>query len=241
MDSSQPQPLDPIAQLTMDSFHHAIHTLCAALPQPVGGTPEDRIRRDNSAVAKLGALLTANADEIGLATQQIAAEAHALECMRLAAVPGTDPALARKLATQATSLMRQVVSTRRLLTQVQTLRQKRETDPVATDRAAWLEHSAIGLMLQALGRTPPAPMATPEPEPEPEDEPEDEPVADLAAEAELYAVIHPRRTALIRSLGGLPPRCDFGPPSPELLHAIVTGTTPHLCALDDPTKAAGPP
>ncbi len=36
----------------------------------------------------------------------------------------------------------------------------------------------------------------------------------------------------IRALGGLPQPCDFGPPSPELVHAIVTGTSPTLLALD---------
>ena len=39
----------------------------------------------------------------------------------------------------------------------------------------------------------------------------------------------PRR---IRSLGGLPQPCDFGPPPPELVDAIVTGTSPTLRALE---------
>jgi hypothetical protein len=49
--------------------------------------------------------------------------------------------------------------------------------------------------------------------------------------------MYPRRAALIRSLGGLPEPCDFGPPEPELVHAIVTGTSPHLRELDIPAKA----
>ena len=44
--------------------------------------------------------------------------------------------------------------------------------------------------------------------------------------------MYPRRAACIRALGGLPQPCDFGPPSPELVHAIVTGTSPTLLALD---------
>jgi hypothetical protein len=40
----------------------------------------------------------------------------------------------------------------------------------------------------------------------------------------------------MRSLGGLPDKCDFGPPSPDLVrdlvHGIVTGTSPTLGALD---------
>jgi hypothetical protein len=57
-------------------------------------------------------------------------------------------------------------------------------------------------------------------------------VVDLLADADMYAVIHPRRAARIRALGGLPEPCDFGPPEPELVHAIVTGTSPTLRALD---------
>jgi hypothetical protein len=37
---------------------------------------------------------------------------------------------------------------------------------------------------------------------------------------------------LIRATGGLPDKLDFGPPSPELVQAIVTGTSPALRALD---------
>ena len=58
--------------------------------------------------------------------------------------------------------------------------------------------------------------------------------ADIAAEAELYAAIHPRRAARIRALGTLPDRPDFGPPPPELVEAIVKGTGPQLRALDAP-------
>jgi hypothetical protein len=32
----------------------------------------------------------------------------------------------------------------------------------------------------------------------------------------------------IRQHGGLPPDCDFEPPDPELLHAIVTGNGSNL-------------
>ena len=60
----------------------------------------------------------------------------------------------------------------------------------------------------------------------------DEPQPDLAAEAETYAVLYPRRAQLIRRLGGLPSDCNFGPPEPELVQAIVTSTSPALRALD---------
>jgi hypothetical protein len=57
-------------------------------------------------------------------------------------------------------------------------------------------------------------------------------VPDLVVEADQYAIIHPRRAARIRAIGGLPQPCDFGPPPPELVHAVVTGTTPTLRALE---------
>jgi hypothetical protein len=38
--------------------------------------------------------------------------------------------------------------------------------------------------------------------------------------------------ALIRGLGGLPAKLDFGPPEPELVAAIVADTGPNLRALD---------
>ncbi len=56
--------------------------------------------------------------------------------------------------------------------------------------------------------------------------------ADITAEAEQYALHHRKRASLIRSLGRLPDRLDFGPLSPDLITAIVTGTSPILQALE---------
>jgi hypothetical protein len=125
--------------------------------------------------------------------------------------------------------MRQARGARSLLLRVQAARHKREADYAATEKAAWIEHCAVGLMAQALGRAQAAPTAVPPPVPLPEPEPTD--IFALLTEAEQYAIIYPRRAALIRSLGRLPDKCDFGPPAPELVHAIVTGTSPTLCAL----------
>ena len=60
------------------------------------------------------------------------------------------------------------------------------------------------------------------------------PRPDPAAEAEL---IYPRRAELIRSLGGLPASCDFGPPSPELVHTIVVRHQPNLARTRRPAEA----
>ena len=105
-----------------------------------------------------------------------------------------------------------------------------EADNTATDKAAWTEHCAIGLM--ALGRDPPAAMEEPpQPPPAPLLPPE-EPVPDPIAEAEQYAIIYPQHAARIRALGGLPQPLDFGPPAPYLVQAIIAGNSPALRALD---------
>jgi hypothetical protein len=128
-------------------------------------------------------------------------------------------------------MMRQARAARALLMRVQAERRKLERDSAASGPAAWTEHCALGLMAEALGRASPAPIAAPPPaEPEPEPPPDD--TFARLNEAEQYAIIYPRRAALIRSLGGLPARPDFGPPPPELEHAIVTGMSSHLRALD---------
>jgi hypothetical protein len=65
----------------------------------------------------------------------------------------------------------------------------------------------------------------------------DDPPRDLPTEADRYALIYPRRAQEIRSNGGLPPDCSFGPPDDDLVRAIVTGTTPALRALDGANTA----
>jgi hypothetical protein len=137
-----------------------------------------------------------------------------------------------KCCAMAASMERRAQSARTLLSRLQAERRRREAIPGETDRAAWAEHCAIGLMAVALGETPPAPIPEPPPPPPPAPDPEAEPVTDLAAEADLYAVLYPKRAAEIRALGRLPDPCTYGPPSPELVRAIVTGTSPHLLELD---------
>jgi hypothetical protein len=85
----------------------------------------------------------------------------------------------------------------------------------------------------------PMPPATPVPAPTPQRSRRmatpadaDEPLRDLPAEADYYAVVYPNRAREMRRYGGLPPNCSYGPPDDELVHAIVTGTSPILRALD---------
>jgi hypothetical protein len=91
------------------------------------------------------------------------------------------------------------------------------------------KHRALGLMADALARTP----LVPEPEPPPQPDP--------IAEAEQYALHHRKRAVLIRRFGRVPDRLDFGPLRPAMVHAIATGDTPVLRALDEkPHRATVP-
>ena len=101
------------------------------------------------------------------------------------------------------------------------------------------EANIAGLMARSLGLL--KPSVAPEPEPEPEAQPDPVVVAlrnrreyDDMDPAEKYATIYPRRAALIRSLGRLPDKCDFGPPDDDLVEAIVASTSPILRELDKP-------
>jgi hypothetical protein len=225
---------DPALQLPRDLYYQIVHTLGTALPPPVTRSPADLVRRDNAAIAEVASLLPANAEEAALAAQFVAANAQALDCLRLTREHADNLAVVLKCTAQSAAMMRQARSARALLLRIQTVRQKREADGAAADKAAWIEHCAAGLMSDALSREPPAPIAEP---PAAATRPEREDAFSLLAEAEQYALIYPRRAALIRSLGGLPARCDFGPPRPELVACIVIGTSPMLRALDVPAAA----
>ncbi len=235
---AQPEQLDLTLQLPLDMYHQLIHTLSQALPL-VSAAPEDLVRRENAAIAQVAALLPANADEANLAAQVVAAEAEAVHLLGTARQYPQDSAFALRCSALAANMMRQARGARSLLLRVQAVREKREADAAAADRAAWVEHCAIGLMAQALGRDALAPMAEP-PAPAPEPVPDAEPQPDPIAEAEHYAVIYPRRAALIRRLGRVPDKCSFGPPEDYVVRALVTGRTPALLALDEQMAGAPP-
>jgi hypothetical protein len=239
MDQCTPLP-DLSLQLPRDMFYQLIHTLADSLPPPVSDSPEDRVRRDNAAIAMVASLLPANADEANIAAMYISALAQAQDCARLAQANRSNEQIYLRCSAQSANMMRQARGARSLLLRVQAVRMKREADPAALDRANWTEHCAMNLMADALGRY--APAAAEEPAPPPAPEPPPEP--DLAAEADNFALVHPDLTALIRIAGCLPEPVRAAldpamvPPSPALLEAIVTGTSARLRALDRPANVA---
>jgi hypothetical protein len=243
-----PEPADPTLRLTRDAYYIAVHTLRGTLPPAESNTPEAIARRDHAAIVQVAAMLPANADEARLAAQCVAARLYGMDCIRQARefAAAKDPVWERKCGAQGLSALRESRAARALLARLQAVREKREADPAATDRAAWSEHCTLGLMTDALAESPgepvpvlaPAPSPAPAPPPAPEPAADEAPKRDLAAEAEMYAIMYPRRAKLIRAHGGLPGNIDFGPPDPELVPFIVHGTTPELLALDAELAAA---
>ena len=145
--------------LPREAFQRFLFALRGALPPPVSDDPADEVRRDRAAMAAVAALLPVTAAEGRLAAQFVAADAWAMDCLRLAQVKRREPDLAHKCRAQAMSLMREGKSSLRLLQRLQAAREKIEADAAAAKRAAWVEHGAVGMMEEALPPAPEAPAA----------------------------------------------------------------------------------
>ncbi len=196
-------PVDALPKLPPAIARHTHFLLMEALPQPLTDAPEERAARDEAAIASLAALHPADAFEGRcLAARAVAADAQAMECMRLASAPRTEPARADRCRAQANAMMRASDAALRSLRAMQ----------VARERVA------------AAAQQAPVPVAPPAP--------------DVAAEADEFARRRPTDAALIRRLGGLPD--DLAPISPDLVQAIVTGTSSALRALDLAADTAMP-
>jgi hypothetical protein len=190
--------------------------LCARLPPPPVDTPEACAERDAVAMDAAAALHPADAFEAKLAAQIVAADAQVADCQRLAVQHRNDLAATLRCRAQAISTMREMRSLLRDYRRMQAEREKSEAElhPAAMERAGWWFRDA----------------SVPAPAPEPHAA---EPHADNElTEAERYAVIYPDRAARIRANHGLPARLDFGPPEPEIVEALVTGTSRILRELD---------
>jgi hypothetical protein len=233
---------DLALQLPRDAYWMLIHTLHTSLPPPPpGDDPEAIARRDRDAIAQVASLLPVTAAEARLAARFVAADARAHECLRLAELYPTDVTQVLKCNAQAATMWRQSDSALRALQRMQAARSKRDSDPAAADRAAWTEHCAQGLMADALhggqAAFEPAPPPPPEPEPEPAAS-DKEPARDPIKEAEFYAALYPNRAEAIRRHTGMPSNASFPPPEDDIIHALVTGRTPALLALDPPRTEA---
>ncbi len=122
--------------------------LRGALPPPVSEGPEAEARRDRAALAGVAALRPVNAAEGRLATQFVAADAWAMDCLRLAQEKRRESGVAFKCRAQALSLMREARRALRALQQMQKTRTG--MDPPAADLAAWEAHAAAAMLAEVL-------------------------------------------------------------------------------------------
>jgi hypothetical protein len=183
--------------------------VCSSLPPPVPDTPETRAARNESAMMAVADLRPATAYEARLAVEIVAADAHAMDSLRLAARHCDDIDATLRCRAQATAMMRQVRSTRLMLEREQMARPKVAAPVPVETRAA-------------------PPQTAPEPAPAP----------DPIFEAEKYAVMHTDDAARIRANGrqrlpimtGLDPAIT--PPDPDIVEALINGATPVLRELD---------
>jgi hypothetical protein len=219
--NAAPYPPDPTLVLPSSIYYQVVHTLGGLLPAPVSDTPEALAHRDNDAIAHVASLLPGNADEAHLAARVAAADAdaYAMDCLRLAHDCRVAPMLFLKCTAQATSMMREARGARTQLMRIQAERRKRESDNATRDQAAWIEHCAIGLMMQAQPGAapvampdPPPPAAGPVPAGEPRTEPgcRGRPVCDYISTA-CRADPQPRRRAGQRFVRCAPRRTGAHP------------------------------
>jgi len=249
--SPDAQPLDPAIQLDRDLHDEAMEALREMLPPPHPDTLEARARRHRAAIVRVAALVPASSVETDLAAHHVAAMAHARDCLRQAAQQMDDLRLAMKLRAQAASMGREARGYLGKLFALQAVRKKREATDADRESAAWTEHSVLNQLTDALERLPPQPpVAAPPPQSAPPAAAEPPPQAPppqparprdyeewsdeekhrdrIRRQADRYAILHTMRVKRIRQLGGLPPDCDYEPPEPEVLHAIITGTGSNL-------------
>ena len=235
------QMQDPAIRRAALTYRHIYFTLTACLPPPRDDSPEALHERNEAAVAAAASLCPVTAAEAILAAQSVAAAAHATECLRAANDPGMALAMALKCTAQAASMMRQSQSAIRSLQQMQAIRIKRDSDESAAAAAAMAEHIAASSMTTrltpAIAEPEPGPPEPPiEPAPSSESDMPEVRISEAASsdrpDAEMYAVLYPQRTALIRRHGGVPPDAAFGPPDEAMVRALLESRSPLVRALD---------
>jgi hypothetical protein len=214
-----PPPSNPSGSNYRETYAY----LCGLLPPLVGVSPDHQAAYQKDAMDQVVALCPMDAFEARLAARIVAMGAHADDSLRSASRAANDPMEQRRCRAQTVSMARQSDAALRSLHRIQALREKQlaQTHPAAMERAGYWFHDVSAPAPEPA----PAPPAAPDPCLATGLDP-------VVTEAELYAVMYPERAARIRAAGGLPAKLDFGPPEPELVQAIVHGSSPILLALD---------
>jgi len=161
-------PPHPTTDLSTHLYYQLVYTLTDLLPPPLDDTPEALNTRNHAAIAKVAALLPANANEADLAAQCIAARAQAEDILRLLRQNAGDIALVMRLNAQYGSMVRTSLSVQGRLMRIQALRRKREAIDGAANEDAWALHIAQQSMLVVVDpHTAPQEPALLEPAPAP--------------------------------------------------------------------------
>ena len=140
-------PPRPAVDLTSQLYYQLVYTLTDLLPPPLDDSPEALRARNHAAIAKVAALLPANANELDLAAHCIAARAQAEDILRLLRQHAGDIALVMRLNAQYGSMVRTSLAVQGRLMRVQAARQKREAIEGAASQDAWTQHVTERLML----------------------------------------------------------------------------------------------
>jgi hypothetical protein len=173
METSTPPP--PATNLSTQLYHQLVYTLTDLLPPPIDGSLAALRARNHAAIAKVAAMLPANANETDLAAQSIAARAQAEDILRLLRENADDLALVIRLNAQYASMVRTSLSVHAHLMRVQAVRQKRESIGGTANHDAWTQQVAEQSMLkvtdreiewQQAARLKAAPVAAPAPAPQ---------------------------------------------------------------------------
>ena len=198
----------------------AYASLSGTLPPPATETPETRAARDDEAMAAVAILRPADPFEARLAVDVVTADAHAKDCLRLAAKYSNDVTTALRCRAQFAVMMRQMQSALRTLQRMQAARQKTDAASAPGEEQRTQPEFPRPDERQAI----PDP-AVPDPAPPP----------DPLKVAEDLAVQYPLLAARVRAAGGLPPEvmAELDPATdPAIVEALVSGTSPILRALD---------
>src|SRR5450432_830658 len=143
-------PPHPAIDLSSPLYYQLVYALTSLLPPPLDDSPDALHTRNLAAIAKVAALLPANANEADLAAQCIAARGQAEDMLRLLRQNAGDIGLVMRLNAQYGSMVRTSLAVHGRLMRVQAVRQKREAIEGAATEDAWTLHVAERSMLKVV-------------------------------------------------------------------------------------------
>ena len=145
--ATEPQPTDTCASFTRDDIQQLVLYFGGTLPPAIGGTADDRARRDNAALGQVAAMRPANADEMWLAARCVAAGAHADDQLRQLQLHAANFDRTRQINAQYALMVRTSGGARSILLRVQTARRRLELDAAACAQGAVLAAGLLALLL----------------------------------------------------------------------------------------------